>query len=188
MGDLARNLFRNVSFVSLSCLFYTRHDRTKRQPGTVDFCLIYCSLFLCIQFIQAGRNGTQRTQVREESARAARQCVRARACVWSKGRREEGVKPLPRGLLQRNPERRPGRPRSKSRGIRRREGWVEHRARRLERRPRRREGNKYEQGKVVGAFRERPRTAKAATKLVCSRPDLTTTPFSLLLSLDFDRV
>ena len=141
-------------------------------------------------FIQAGRNGTQRAQVREESARDARRCMRAcaRVRVWSKGRREEGVKPLARGLLQLHPERRPGRPRSKSRGIRRREGWVEHRARRLERRPRRREGNKYEQGKVVGAFIERPRTAKAATKLVCSRPDLTTTPFSLLLSLDFDRV
>ena len=123
-----------------------------------------------------------------ERREAVHACVRARVCVWSKGRREEGVKPLARGLLQLHPERRPGRPRSKSRGIRRREGWVEHRARRLERRPRRREGNKYEQGKVVGAFRERPRTAKAATKLVCSRPDLTTTPFSLLLSLDFDRV
>ena len=108
-------------------------------------------------FIQAGRNGTQRAHVREESARDARRCVRARACVWSKGRRVESVKPLARGLLQRRPERDPGRPRSKSRGFRRREGWVEHRARRLERRPRRREGNKYERGKVVLLERGRGR-------------------------------
>ena len=110
-------------------------------------------------FSQAGRNGTQSAQVREESARDARRCVRAcaRACVWWKGRREESVKPLARGLLQRRPERDPGRPRSKSRGFRRREGWVEHRARRLERRPRRREGNKYERGKVVLLERGRGR-------------------------------